>query len=434
VRPAGGLSGRRITAAALLLALAGCDGGAGGGEGAPDAATSTASTASTAPAGQAESAAPAALPALTPPKNRVKTPFPGQASPDLEASLVLLGETVDVHAADPDNPWAVAHGLVARGAGFTLSNGEPAVEAMFERFAFEQELAGKTLIGFPRKRGAIRIEPHTDLLLKAMTEAGVDPALAVQVEGRPHTVGDLWGHSLMTTWLNLGNGESSYDSPNDMPWGIQGLAAWAPPDLQWQAWQGTPMSMKDMTRLMVHVLHTESGFLLEAMEAGGDFQKRGQGIFQYTCGGAHLLQGSAFVVARGFGGEEEREKLRQQGRLLYYRFPRELAITTDSAAQRPDMALILMVQQLKFVGHWLESAHKLAASGLYTPDSAEQLVMAQALGALVDTIAALKRLGAYDNLDTIREQNEQLYLDLVGDSAHALRGAELALGRAEYAY
>jgi len=387
------------------------------------------------PAARAEApAASAALPAITPPKNRVKTPFPGEASPDLESAIELLADTVDAHASDPENPWAVAHGLLARGAGFTLSDGEPAVEAMFKDYAFEEELGGRALVGFPRKRGEIRIEPHTDLLLKAMTEAGVDPSLAVEVDGHPHEVGDLWRHSLLTTWLNLGNGESSFDSPNDMPWGIQAIAAWAPENLQWAAAQGTPMSMNDMTRLMVHVLHTESGFMLQAMAAGEDFQKRGQGIFQYTCGGAHLLQGGAFVVARGFGGEDELEKLRQQGALLYYRFPRELAITTSGAAQRPDMALILMVQQLKFVGHWLESAHKLAASGIYPPSGAERQVMAQALVALVDTVSALKRLGAYDNLDTIRLENEQLYLDLIGDSAHALHGVELALGRAEYIY
>jgi hypothetical protein len=39
-----------------------------------------------------------------------------------------------------------------------------------------------------------------------------------------------------------------------------------------------------------------------------------------------------------------------------------------------------------------------------------------------------------DNLASLRQGNEQLYLDIVGDSAHAVRGMELALGRASIAY
>ena len=86
------------------------------------------------------------------------------------------------------------------------------------------------------------------------------------------------------------------------------------------------------------------------------------------------------------------------------------------------------------MGHWLESIHKILASGLYTAEPAEQRVLEEALRVLVETVSRLKTLGAYDNLGAIRAQNEQLYLDLVGDSAHALRGAELATGRAEYRY
>ena len=83
-------------------------------------------------------------------------------------------------------------------------------------------------------------------------------------------------------------------------------------------------------------------------------------------------------------------------------------------------------------GHWLESAHKMAIAGLLTPDSDQQAMMAQVIDIVVATTRELKALGALDNLDQIRAQNEQLYLDLVGDSAHAIRGLELATGRGGY--
>lgn len=427
-RPAVASSRNRVTLAALVLLLAGC------GEAEREVAEAPPPAARGVAVEEAAVEEAAGLPAITLPEHAVKTPHPAPVGPELEAVLGLLAEVVDTEAADPDNPWAVAHGLLARGPGFMLRNGEPAVEAIFAEYAYRQELGGQQLVGFPRSRGAIRIEPHTDLLLKALTEAGVDPHRRVTAEGQPQEVGDLWAHSLLTTWLVPATGESSFDSPNDMPWGMQGLAAWAPPGLSWRAWQGTDMSMDALSRLLVHVLHTESAFMLQAMARGEDFEKRGQGIFKYTCGGAHLLQGSAFVVARGFGGEAEREKLRLQGQLLFYRFPRELDIYARAVAQHPDQELLLVAQQLKFVGHWLESAHKILASGLYTAGPAEQQVLDGALGVLVETVGRLKTLGAYDNLGTIRAQNEQLYLDLVGDSAHALRGAELATGRAEYRY
>ena len=52
----------------------------------------------------------------------------------------------------------------------------------------------------------------------------------------------------------------------------------------------------------------------------------------------------------------------------------------------------------------------------------------------METAKQLKRTGAMDNLGALREGNEQLYLDIVGDASHAVRGLELALGRATVAY
>lgn len=194
------------------------------------------------------------------------------------------------------------------------------------------------------------------------------------------------------------------------------------------------MSMDDLTNLMVHVLTEESRELLMAMKTGQDFQKRGQGVFGYTCGGAHLLQGAAYVVARGFGDKAARDKMELQGYLATYRLPRELKIYADLLERAPEHKLILMAQQLKFTGHWLESVHKMAAMGLYTPGVKDQEVMARAVGALLESVQALKSLGALDNLEAIQKQNPQLYLDLVGDSAHAIHGLELALGRATVSY
>jgi hypothetical protein len=294
-----------------------------------------------------------------------------------------------------------------------------------------------SLVRFPRTASrdgtTVKVEPHTDLLLKVLTEVGVRLDRPITVGGVEHRVGDLWQQSVLKTWLDSQTGESSFDSPNDMPWGMQGIAAHAPEGLSWTA-EGRDMSLDDLANLLVHVLTEESGELLTAMQTGGSFQKRGQGIFKYTCGGAHLLQGAAFVVARGFGEEATRKKVEIQGPLAIFRLSRELEIYAELLARSPQHELVLMAQQLKFTGHWLESVHKMAAMGLFAPDPAQQEVMAQATQALIASVVALKAKGALDNLSSIREKNPQLYLDLVGDSAHAIHGLELALARVEVVF
>lgn len=406
-----------IPALGLLLALA-CSGGE---EPAPPA---------TPPAEPAVAPAPAADPlAIHPTQQVLRSPHLVPASPDLEKALEVLGAVVDRYGADPEDPWAIAHALLARGEQLTLPGGEEAVPYLFARYARVVTVQGRALPAFPREANGVSIEPHTDLILKNLTEIGVNPERVVKVEGQDFEVGDAWRHSLLTTWLRTSDGGASFDSPNDMPWGVQALAAWAPPGLRWTADNGVQNDLNYLTRLMVHVLHSESEFMIQAMQAGQGFEKRGQGIFQYTCGGAHLLQGSAFVVARGFGGPEERAKLELQGKLLFYRLPREVALYQQVIAAQPQSRLVLTAQQLKFLGHWLESVHKLLAMGLYSPDAAEQQQLVEAVDLLIGTVRSLKALGAFDNLEKIRTENRQLYLDLVGDSAHAVRGLMLATGR-----
>ncbi|MCK6521172.1 hypothetical protein L6R49_06995 [Myxococcota bacterium] len=370
-----------------------------------------------------------ALPEPEGPKQALTTPYPAPAGPDVEKALEVLGAVVDQHAADPEDPWAITHALLARGERLVLTNGRPAIEHLFERFAQVEVVNGERLPHFPRTLGEVNVEPHTDLTLKNLTEIGLTPTRVVKVGDEELTLADAWQHSLMTTYLTADGSKTSFDSPNDMPWAVQGLAAWAPKGLRWTSTNGTAMSLDKLVELQVHVLASESQDLFAAMASGGPFVKRGQGIFKYTCGGAHLLQGSAYAVARGFGGEAERQKLQAQGKLLFWRLTEETNLYAQAITQQPSMRLILMAQQLKFLGHWLESAHKLMALGLYTPDAAEQQKLNDAVNLTIETTRTLKALGAFDNLPEIKTKNPQLYKDIVGDSSHAVRGLNLALGR-----
>jgi hypothetical protein len=372
------------------------------------------------------------------PEREATTPYPVVADGEIEAALKALRRLVAQETADPYNPWAIAHGLLALGEGLQLSNGKTAVDGLFEGFAENVETEGHSLIAFPRSAVGpngqeIRVEPHTDLVMKALAETGVRLDTPVTVEGETHQLGKLYFDTVLGTYLDLSTGGSSFTSPNDMPWGLQAIATYAPPDLSWMN-QGRTQELDQLTSFLVHVLTMESQTLFRWMTQGGEFRKDGKGIFGYTCGGSHMLQGAAYLVGKGFGNASDRQKMEAQVELLFWRFPRELQVYKTAIAQHPTQELVITVQQLKFVGHWLESVHKMAAMKLFEPTENQQIAMGEAVRVLVETAKQLKRTGAMDNLDTLREGNEQLYLDIVGDASHAVRGLELALGRATVTY
>jgi len=389
-------------------------------------------------AGKSPSAAPSALPEIELPTRKATTPYPLVADGEMESALKALKRLVAQETADPDNPWAIAHGLLALGEGLQLNNGKGAVEGLFEGYAEHAHTEGHPLIAFPQRATGpdgkdIPVEPHTDLIMKALAEIGVRLDTQVEVKGEARQVGELYYDTVLSTFLDKGTGAASFTSPNDMPWGLQAIATYAPPGLSWVA-QGKPQKLDELTEFMVHVLTMESNALFERMTRGGEFAKDGKGIFAYTCGGAHLLQGAAYLVGKGFGGEAEREKLQAQVQLLFWRFPRELSLYARAVEQLPKQKLVITVQQLKFVGHWIETVNKMAAMKLFDPTADQQAAMGEAVKILVQTAKELKMTGAMDNLESLRQGNEQLYLDIVGDAAHAIRGMELALGRAHVAY
>jgi hypothetical protein len=354
--------------------------------------------------------------------------------PSWDQTAARLGVVVDTRATDPGDPWAIAHGMLARGAGLRLQNGQDAVDWLFAEYAEEFQVGERTLVRFPQSRGDIRIEPHTDLILKALTEGGVDPDREVMVQGKPHPVSDLYRGSLLTTWLVPEKNHSSFDSPNDVPWAMQALAAWSEPPLQWTAVDGTPGDLQDITLFGLAVLMKETRFLAEAKAAGASFERQGQGLFNYTCGGAHLLQGVSYAAARGFGNERTGAALQEQIGLHFYRMPRELEIYDDAMKRMPEHRVRLLVQRLKFVGHFLETTHRWVATGQLSPDKTQLAAMEGAARQLVLVVQALDEQKVYDSLDQLKAQDEQLYLDVVGDSSHALRGLELAMGRGVVRY
>jgi hypothetical protein len=429
---------------ALLLALA-CSGDAPAPtEGAP-AAPPAAPVPAAAPAptnGAASAVAPTIwradnidtlMPVAPTRHTTVGKPIP--VSPKYDAALQALGTIVETYAGDPENPWAIAHGLLARGASFRLTDGREAIPHLFSAYSEPRTVGTRTLIGFPRALGKIRVEPHTDLLLKSMGEIGVPPDATFPTRGGTGAIADLYRYTLLKTYLVPKSNHSSFDGPNDMPWNLQALAQWAPPgELQWVAVDGTPMDLDFLASFTVAVLTQESAFLFEDMQRGQTFQRAGQPLFSYTCGGAHLLQGASYAIARGYGTPKDRKAVEAQVPLMFYRLPIELGIYDEALKRNPKEKVRLLVQRMKFLGHFLETMGKMQAMGLYTPDEKQMQLLEGAAQNLVLVVDALQKLGTFDNMEALRAKDEQLYLDVIGDSCHAVRGLELALGRGSIAW
>ena len=340
---------------------------------------------------------------------------------------LLLG-AVTSHALDPKNPWGVAHAMVAMGPKVTLSDGRDGVDALYADFGGLLEVGEHQGVRFPRKVGNSRVEPHTDLLLKAFVETGVDPSREVLVQGETVTVADHWRASLLRAWVD--GDDTSFDSFNDSAWALRGIAGWAPPNLVWTSADGHEMSLDAFTLRVVQEEYALNAELRASITSGATVQKRGQGIWTHTCGGAHTLQAGAYAVARGFGGEEARKMVVADVPVFLHRLDLELQQVDHAMTVRPDYGVILIEQRLKFLGHFLETAHTYSALGLLPDTPENRAVLNKARLELVATVEGLERAGLFPRLGELRAAQEQVFLDYVGDAAHAIHGLDLSTGDA----
>ncbi len=454
LRPMGG-----VAVLAFVLATFGCD------------ETGTPPTPTPTPALEPTAAVPSPAAVPTPPPNRevplpqvvVAAPtakpaaHPLAASPALSKARAVLAKAVQDHGRDPDNPWAIGHAMLALGADLELTNGTKAVDHLFATYAETVDVGGDGPgddpgVAFPRSRGDIRIEPHSDLILKALLEGGVGPERAVTVVGAPHTVLELYRHSLHRTWVTGSGGRyrTSLHSMNDTPWALQALSTWAPEGYGWTAIGGHQMTMDAFAEAGLVELEQASAALMGAKARGVMPSKDGKGILAYTCGGQHLIQGVAHAVARGFGPDDGPARVCAQRDLLRWRIDHELGtldpiLASEQGKGRP-VAIVLQDQRLKFVGHALETLSKIDAYGLCEWTEADAHARDRLGVELVRSVEALEGLGVFADLQALRHDKaldpyransggaEQVYLDLLGDSAHAVRGIDLATGKGTIAF
>ncbi|MEC9390128.1 MAG: hypothetical protein VX944_08635 [Myxococcota bacterium] len=368
-------------------------------------------------------------PSHTPVAKRIASP--ALLGANEKQAVSTLRDSLQANALDPAIPWAVGHAIVGMGADLELTNGANAVDWLFSEYAVRIPIGDTHALAFPASKGTVRVEPHPSLMLKALIDAGVDATRSVTVDGHPHTVADLYRGTLHSMWMTPDSRSSSLGDDNDGAWALMAISSWTEPGTTWAAptrdgAQCAAGTLSDFSTQLARALARDTAFIAEAQAKGGSFVKRRQGIFKYTCGGAHLIQGVLHAGLRGFPIPHDSASVHEQLTRLKFRFPIELAQIDAAMEANPKYRIPLAVQRLKLTGHTLETIGRIAV--LEQHRTAWTNDLAPLIREVARSVRQLEALGVYKNLSVAKSENHQFFLDVIGDSAHALRGIHIATG------
>ncbi|MBK6686979.1 MAG: hypothetical protein IPG45_21100 [Deltaproteobacteria bacterium] len=336
----------------------------------------------------------------------------------LEKKLSLM---VQPGAIDPANPWALAHGLAAYGPDFKAKNGRLAVDVIAD-FLETKKFGDRTVYFFPEKtKDGTPVEPHPSMITKKMIEAGVPMSRVFKPKGK----------GKVTLEQLIRDRELEFTIPTT-PEGWRTFA-WSFTDfLKTREGQPNieaaagPLDINDLSRRALFELEAETDFLLTLMkDARPDLlQKKKQGIYAHTCGGFHFVQ-AVLLGAKRIDDPEILARARRQLDIARFRFDGERRIYQAMIRSQPQYRLLLLVQELKFYGHLLETFGFARQWGVSEGSPEEETFVAEVAADLADTVRELE--SAFQTQDEIKAKLPQTYYDLIGDGCHAIRGVRLAL-------
>jgi hypothetical protein len=348
--------------------------------------------------------------------------------PAAEQALAWLQAQVRVPAADPNNPWALAHGLLAFGKDFQTRDGRNAV-LVAAAFAEPQvsQSAGSHRYGFPVERAGKPVEPHPYLLAKTFHEIGVDRAFRMRASD---------GARLDLQRLSGDMRASVHEPRSGAEWH---QAAWwlaaleldrsrspqrtAQPDPELVHLRESALARLEADDAVIAAPSTADAFAATAPM--GAAKRNKSHIYGHPCGGLHFVQ-AVLRAAAASGSQDFTARTQRQLRLLVTRARLERILYADMLREHPDASLLIAGQQLKFFGHVLETLALAEELGLLRTDvelaSSVNTARRETTADLLGAVARLKQLHAYDRLAELAEKQSQLVLDLIGDGCHAVHG------------
>jgi hypothetical protein len=352
------------------------------------------------------------------------------AAPARSHSSQVLHDQCLFFAADPTNPWALAHGIVAWGPGFAASDGRKATDVIVKDFLQRVSLPDGGLapgapFGFYRyAKDGTPIEPHPNLQTKTFVLAGLKPSTKFPTRWGSITLSEL-EQSVERGFRHVKPSEEYW---HDVAWTLDLFSQEKKPGGQVLTDEG-PVPMDTLMNDALARLEADTTELGVGVDhSAPQVDKRKQGIYGHPCGGLHLVQAVLSwarypEVRKAWGKRVER-----QIDILFYRLGSERR-QYDAAYQQavntaPQYKLPVLVQMVKFYGHFLETTARLKTDLGWKPDAAQRLTIETAKALLDAAVRELEAQKAFESMATLKTTQPQVALDLIGDSCHAAHGLD----------
>lgn len=335
-------------------------------------------------------------------------------------------------AADSTNPWALAHGIKTLGPSFLASDGRKAVDVIVHDFLLRNLLAdGGPGPGAPY--GYLRygkdgtpIEPHTNLNTKAMVaDAKMPLSTKLQASWGPITLKQL----VDSVKLGFHHSPQVPEYWRDVGWTLGIFAVTEKPGATWKASDGTVINLDQVFDDALTELESETAEIKAGMEKHlPQVDKNKKGVYAHSCGGLHFVQGVLAWARHPSVKKKWGTRLDDQVAIHFYRLESERrqyeAAYQQALTSMPQFKLPVLVQMVKFYGHWLETVAHFRDDFGFKPTELQKQDINRAKAFLDIAVRALEESKSLEQMTQLKTTQKQIYLDLIGDSCHAAHGLE----------
>lgn len=335
-------------------------------------------------------------------------------------------------AADPKNPWALAHGVKTLGPSFLASDGRKAVDVIFHDFLLRNTLPdGGAGPGAPYGfllygADGTPIEPHPNLNTKALVDDAKMP-LSTKLAAPWGTV--TIQQLVDSAKAGFRHSPQSPDYWRGVGWTLGLFAATQKPGTTWKTSDGTTINLDQVFDDALTELEKETADLKAGMEQHlPQVDKRKQGVYAHSCGGLHFVQGVLSWARHPAVKKRWGKRLDDQIAIHFYRLESERrqyeAAYQQTLTSMPQFKIPVLVQMVKFYGHWLETDAHFRDDFGWKPTAAQVQDINRAKGFLDLAVRALEENHTLEQMPQLKQTQKQIYLDLIGDSCHAAHGLE----------
>jgi hypothetical protein len=319
-------------------------------------------------------------------------------------------------AADPGNPWALAHGVKTLGPSFLASDGRKAVEVIVHDFLLRNLLPDGGVgpgapLGFIRYAAdGTPIEPHTNLNTKALVaDAKMPLSTKLQASWGPVTLKQL----VDSMKAGFRHSPQVPEYWRDVGWTLGVFAVTEKPGTTWKTSEGATVNLDQVFDDALAELELETADLKAGMDQHlPQVGKRKQGVYAHSCGGLHFVQGVLAWARHPAVKKRWGARIDAQVAIHFYRLESERrqyeAAYQQALTSMPDFKLPVLVQMVKFYGHWLETTAHFRDDFGWKPNPAQLQDLNRAKAFLDIAVRGLEENRAFESMLQLKQKQKQV--------------------------